>query len=301
MDHLSTFKSSTPSYLETGRFLSHDGHPIYYEIHGSGEPLILIYGLGCLINHWNHQIAHFRHTHQVIVFDLRGHHKSIYENEAPSSVPIYDIHQCAEDVYALKKHLNLENPILIAHSLGAPIALETIHLYPKDFGGFISINGFFKNPLKKMFGIDIVEPFFRYMKAQHRKDPISFENIWKKTLSNPITLLATTLFGGFNFKLTHFKDMEIYGQGLSMISIAVFSDLLESAISFDGSNALKNMPFLCVIVGGEKDHVTPVYIQKEMASLCPKGSLHVIPYGSHCTQLDFPEYVNLIIERYIQE
>jgi len=40
-----------------------------------GAPIIFVYGIGCLINHWQHQINIFFTEYQTIVFDFRSHHK----------------------------------------------------------------------------------------------------------------------------------------------------------------------------------------------------------------------------------
>ena len=62
---------------KTGYYKAFDGTPIYYETRGSGEPIVFIYGIACLMNHWHHQVEFFSKTHQVILFDIRGHHKSV--------------------------------------------------------------------------------------------------------------------------------------------------------------------------------------------------------------------------------
>ena len=43
----------------TGTVSGFDGTPIYYEVRGSGRPLVLAYGIGCGINQWKYQIKHF--------------------------------------------------------------------------------------------------------------------------------------------------------------------------------------------------------------------------------------------------
>ena len=61
----------------TGTIKSFDGTEIYYETHGSGEPIVFIYGLACLMNHWHFQVDYFSQKYQVITFDISGHHKSV--------------------------------------------------------------------------------------------------------------------------------------------------------------------------------------------------------------------------------
>jgi len=46
---------------------------IYYEVHGEGEPLVLLHGFLCTSQQWNHFIPEFQERYQLIIPDLRGH------------------------------------------------------------------------------------------------------------------------------------------------------------------------------------------------------------------------------------
>jgi pimeloyl-ACP methyl ester carboxylesterase len=47
--------------------------------------------------------------------------------------------------------------------------------------------------------------------------------------------------------------------------------------------------------------LTPPNYQTEMHDLIRGSELMKIPYGSHCSQLDFPEFVNLKIAEFISK
>ena len=57
-----------PIPKKTDYFKSFDGTKIYYEIHGVGQPIVLAYGIGCLINHWQKQIKYLSQKYQHIQF-----------------------------------------------------------------------------------------------------------------------------------------------------------------------------------------------------------------------------------------
>lgn len=59
-----------------------NGAEIYYESHGSGEPLLLIMGLGANTTGWYAQIPAFSKEYRVIAFDNRGAGRSEKPNEA---------------------------------------------------------------------------------------------------------------------------------------------------------------------------------------------------------------------------
>ena len=60
--------------VQSGFVRSYDGTPIHYEVRGKGEPIVFVYGIACLMNHWHYQVEYFSQFRQVITFDLRGHH-----------------------------------------------------------------------------------------------------------------------------------------------------------------------------------------------------------------------------------
>ena len=59
-----------------GRTFVHDGVRLYFEVYGTGEPLLLVHGNGGSIADMRAQIAHFRQRYQVIAMDSRDHGKS---------------------------------------------------------------------------------------------------------------------------------------------------------------------------------------------------------------------------------
>ena len=58
---------------DVGKTFVHDGIELYYEIYGTGEPLLLVHGNGVSIASLAAQIDHFRDQYQVIAMDSRDH------------------------------------------------------------------------------------------------------------------------------------------------------------------------------------------------------------------------------------
>lgn len=282
---------------ETGFYKSFDGTDIYYEVRGEGEPLVFVYGIACLINHWHHQIEYFSKKYKTIVFDLRGHHKS----SQITSTQNLNLESIAKDLVGLMKHLQISSASFAGHSFGVPILFEAYKQDPSLFKKMILINGFARNPIKGMFGLDIVEPFFHGVKSQYQKSPEFWNQVWRKAINNPISMALAGLAGGFNLRLTQFKDIEVYARGVSQLDLSVFIPLFESLMSFDGTEILGQISCPALILCGENDNVTPAQFQKDMQVAIPKSELVTVPYGSHCTHLDFPDYVNLRMDSFLKE
>jgi pimeloyl-ACP methyl ester carboxylesterase len=149
-----------------------------------------------------------------------------------------------------------------------------------------------------MFGVDLVEPLFHFIKAQFEQNPLLWNALWRAAVDNPISMLVSTIAGGFNFRATHFKDIEIYARGGCHIPLEVFLPMFEDMMHFDGDSVAASIIKPTLIMSGEKDFVTPQKFQRALHARVSGSEFVVIPYGSHCCQLDFPEYVNLRLEKF---
>jgi pimeloyl-ACP methyl ester carboxylesterase len=293
--------TSNSEYTEiekkTGYFKALDGTPIYYEVRGQGEPVVFIYGIACLMNHWHNQVEFFSKTHQVILFDIRGHHKSVPVNNLNN----FTFEHLAFDIKFLLKHLNIESAHFVGHSFGVPYLLKTYEQFPELFKSMTFVNGFARNPLKKLFGFEFVEPLFNFIRTQHQKYPDLWNNLWRGLVDNPLAFQLAALAGGFNIKLTQFKDIEMYGRGVSRLDLVYFFELFDQLLKFDGAYILPKINCPTLIIAGDRDMLTPTSFQREMHETITNSEFMLIPYGSHCCQLDFPDYLNLRLAEFLKK
>lgn len=282
---------------ETGFFESFDGHKVYYEVRGEGKPLIMVYGIVCLMNHWHHQIKYFSEKYKVITFDLRGHHST----PTPVDREKLSIEAISRDIIYLCEHLKIDKASFWGHSWGCQLLLRSYDIKPELFENLILINGFATNPLDGMFGTTVVNDVFEYAKKGFRVLPETFSFIWKKAATNPLVLKLTALGGGFNLNLTATKDMEVYAKGVASIETNTFLNLFEQMMKYDATHILDTISCPTLIIGGEKDAVTPAKFQEELHKKIKGSEYVIIPQGTHCTQLDMPDFVNLKTENFLKE
>lgn len=101
------------------------GIDLYYEVHGAGEPLVLIPSTAYGANVWEaHQVPALSQELQLIIFDPRGCGRS----SAPEGV--YTIEQMAADTAAMLEHLGLESAHVLGHSMGGRIAIALALNHP---------------------------------------------------------------------------------------------------------------------------------------------------------------------------
>jgi pimeloyl-ACP methyl ester carboxylesterase len=84
-----------------GRTFTNKGVELYYEVYGTGEPLLMVHGNGGSISDLRGQIAHFRKRYMVIAMDSRDHGRSADSTEALTYEKMTD------DLAALLEHLTV--------------------------------------------------------------------------------------------------------------------------------------------------------------------------------------------------
>jgi pimeloyl-ACP methyl ester carboxylesterase len=106
-------------------YAKRDDLSLYYEQEGSGDPpLVFIHGWCCDHTFFRPQFDHFKSSHSVMTLDLRGCGSS----DRPESG--YDMATFADDVAWLCSELGITKPVVIGHSMGGGIALELAARYP---------------------------------------------------------------------------------------------------------------------------------------------------------------------------
>ena len=106
--------------------LNRDGVNIYYEVHGSGPPLILTHGYSSTSAMWQGQIAALSRHYKLVLWDMRGHGQSDY----PESPAAYSEALTLADIAALLDAEGAEKAIVGGLSLGGYMSLAFYRSFP---------------------------------------------------------------------------------------------------------------------------------------------------------------------------
>jgi non-heme chloroperoxidase len=100
---------------------------IYYENHGSGDPVLLIHGYPLNGNSWERQQREFLASgYQVITYDRRGFGRSSKPTVG------YDYDTFAADLKAVIEHLDLNNLVLVGFSMGSGEVVRYLSAYGSE-------------------------------------------------------------------------------------------------------------------------------------------------------------------------
>ena len=102
-----------------------NGLEMYYEVHGTGQPLVLLHGAFSAIGtSFQHLLPGLSKTRQVIAFEMQAHGRT-----ADIDRPLTQEH-LADDTAALLRFLGIERADLFGYSTGAAVALRVAIRHP---------------------------------------------------------------------------------------------------------------------------------------------------------------------------
>ena len=115
-----------------------NGLNLYYEIHGAGEPLVLLHGGLGATEMFAGIMPALSQSHRVIAVDLQAHGRTA-DIDRP-----FNLDAMAGDIAALLRHLGVARADVMGYSLGGAVALRTAALYPGLVRKLVLISTAFK-------------------------------------------------------------------------------------------------------------------------------------------------------------
>lgn len=129
-----THQQAVAADTRQGSFFNDAGTEIFYQVTGTGTPLVLIHGYPLSGALFMYQQARLATRFQVITLDLPGFGKSSASSGSASTV------YYARTVLALMNHLGIQKAVIGGHSMGGFITEELYREAPARFAGMILID-----------------------------------------------------------------------------------------------------------------------------------------------------------------
>jgi len=117
-----------------GFVTSADGLRIHYAVHGQGPAVVLIHCWSCDASYWDTVVPDLAEDHTVVTLDLAGH------GQSESGRENYTMEAFGQDVVAVMRALDLENAVVVGHSMGGDVAVETADQVPDRVAGVIGVD-----------------------------------------------------------------------------------------------------------------------------------------------------------------
>jgi pimeloyl-ACP methyl ester carboxylesterase len=117
-----------------------NGLKMYYEIHGKGQPVVLLHGSFMTLTNfnWPQMIAALSKSRQVIAVEMQGHGRTADIKRDFS----YD--NLADDIAAMLDYLEIGKADVVGYSMGASVAMNLAIRHPDKVRKVVSISGVFR-------------------------------------------------------------------------------------------------------------------------------------------------------------
>ena len=240
---------------------------IYYEVAGTGDPVVLLHGLGSSTRDWEPQIAELSRHYRVVSIDLRGHGRS---SRAPGP---YSMAGFATAVAAVMTHLAIDSAHICGISLGGMVAFQLAADTPDRVRTLAIINSGPAFPGRTLKGrLTLLSRFVVIrMKGLPALAPIIAGRLFPKPEQE---VLRQTFIQRFaeNDRGTYEATMRAIGK-------------------FDVSDRLDRIRCPVLVLASDRDY-TPVAAKEAYISRLADAHLVVISDSGHASPMDQPERVN---------
>ena len=117
-----------------------NGLKMYHEVHGRGDPVVLLHGSFMTItNNWAGMIPRLSKSRQVIAVEMQGHGRTAVIDREFS----YD--GLADDIAALLDYLKIKQADVLGYSMGGGVAMQVAIRHPGKVSKAVSISAVFRH------------------------------------------------------------------------------------------------------------------------------------------------------------
>ncbi len=247
---------------------------LYYKERGSGDPLLLLHGLGSSAHDWQLQLNAFALHYRVIAPDMRGHGRSD-KPRGPYSVPLF-----AADAAAFMRALNLPPAHVVGLSMGGMIAFQLAVDAPQLLKSLVVINS--ASELVPRTWAEKKDLFTRLLIAHLMGMRKMGQFLGKRLFPEPQQAELRRIFA------------KRWAQNNKRAYLASFHAL----IGWSVTERLEKIQCPTLVVAGDMDFF-PLPYKREYTAKIPRAKLVVIPNSRHATPVDQPEKFNAVLKTFL--
>jgi pimeloyl-ACP methyl ester carboxylesterase len=264
--------------------LNANGIDIYYEIHGAGDPLVLINGLGYDLWMWHKMVPGLAEHFQVVAFDNRG----VGQTDKPEGP--YTAGMLAADTAGLMEALGIESAAVMGHSMGGFIAQELALGRPDLVGKLILSSTNFGGPRH----VPVTQEALAVL-TDMEADPI-------ERLRRGILISCAP---GFSERHPEIVEEWLAYRVKNPILPAPYQAQMAIGLALMSEEAcfehrLKKVQAPTLILFGEHDKVVPPANAELLANEIPDSQIHILSNAGHFYPFEVPAAANAAVAGFLK-
>jgi len=282
--------------VEERQLPSFDGTCLARHTVGDGPPILLCNGLGGSYKAWAHQIDYLADRYRFLSWDYRG----LYGSEPPADPEALTVADHARDAIAVLDAAHEERAVLAGWSMGVAVALEVFRLAPERVAGLALVNGVAGGLFSGVLGRPALGELLPRALRVLSFAPGVTEALTRRVVRMPETVQWAKRLGLAAGTLDEAIFSELAGS-FGDLDMQIYMRILELLGQYDARPFLPEVDVPTLVVAGERDSFTPRKAMRLMADAIPGAEMMVVPGGTHYVAVEYPELVNLRIEKFLRE
>jgi pimeloyl-ACP methyl ester carboxylesterase len=273
-----------------------DGSPLFYESwgeRGRATPVLLCDGIGCDGYVWRH-LRHDLGDRHCVHSHYRGHGRTPPPCD-PARVTIEDL---ADDIACVLDDAVVDRAVLIGHSMGVQVALETFRRHIDRVAGLVLVCGAASHPLRTFRGSAALEQWLPVVQKWIHRVPGVINRVTRAVLP---TRLAYEVASRLEIRreLIEPGDFMPYLEGMARIDARLFVAMLSAAGNHSAEDMLAGVTVPTLVVAGGRDGFTPPERSRAIAAAVPDAEILEIPNASHTAPIEHPHLVNFTVRDFL--
>jgi pimeloyl-ACP methyl ester carboxylesterase len=261
-----------------------NGTNIYYEVHGQGEPLVMIMGFGGGCRGWYFQVRVFKKHYSVIIFDNRGIGKSDKATEP------YTIRTMASDTLGLMDYLGVARAHVLGMSLGSLVAQEIAIEHPERVDKLILACASIGETQED----DMHERMVKAFKVKEGPDGVDLRSVNFEEAMDTVVALS------FNKRLYRMLLAPMSKVYVKMIGVDGHLRQIEAVMGYNTLDRLHRIKAPTLVLTGTADNIIPPKYSEQIASLIPNARLVRVEGGSHALNIEMRSRFNKEVLDFLQ-
>lgn len=259
----------------------------------SAPTIVLNDGIGCEGFVWRYLQPHLAERCRVVHWHYRGHGRS----GPPLDRSRLTIEALADDLKHVLDAESVERAILIGHSMGTQVNLETWRLAPERVAGMVFVCGSWGRVTHTFHGSDMLSQILPVVREQARKHRGFARALWGR-IPTSVAYRVARLSGEVDAVTIREEDFKNYWEHIAVMDPDVFLQMLEAAGEHSAEDVLETISAPSLVIAAERDTFTPSELAAEMAKKIG-CDLFMIRGGSHAAPVEQPMTVQLRVDKYL--
>ena len=261
-----------------------------------GVSVVFCDGILCDGFIWKYLWPGLAEVSDVTHWHYRGHGRSAQ----PVDKTRIDIGAHATDLKSVRDAFVGEKPcVIIGHSMGTQVALESWRRYPQNVKGIVLVCGSYGKVTQSFRGVPILDMILPKLMDIVDKQPEIVRAIWSR-IPPEMALKAALLARDVDPGHVRREDMLPYLKHMTHVDFPMFLRMLRAAGDHSAEEWLGEVDVPVLIVAGEKDTFTPASLSEAMAERIPNAELLMVTGGSHVAPIEQPDLVGARIRAFVE-